>query len=405
MSVFSASEPGNAVLRRIAVIAAVALCVAACVPGAARAQKSRDTSRVESIRIDDRGIRVERGGDGKKGIRISADIDGGPHTVVRIDDHGDTLAGGEVVRIGRHVSFESDHADRVRMFSDIEIAQDEEIDGDVVALFGSIDVRGRVTGNTVAVLGSIRMHPGARIDGDAVAVGGVLDQPQGAEVGGESVSVGFLQFTPWMPPFATLLVIVLVGWVVSVVAGWLLWLVFPSRMLRVSVTASRSTGWSLLLGVLFPPLAVIAGVLLSVTVIGLPLAFLLPVLCIVIGWAGQVAATYLLGARLLRRPLGQGGPVAPIVAGSLVVAALFVVGALLATPQGFLRSLALFPLMLGLLVTTILGTIGSGAVLVSKFGTRPYDPTDPEHVPAPMSPPAPAIPATEGPATAAPPAI
>jgi hypothetical protein len=379
---------------------AVALLAGALAAGPAAA---RDTSRVERIRIDGSGVHVERAGAGKV-VRIEAgDGDG---AVVRIDESGDTSRSREVVHIGPHIRVESDGADRVRMFSDIEVAPGEDVDGDVVALFGSIDVRGRVSGNAVAVLGSVRMHPGARIDGDAVAVGGVLDQPQGAEVGGESVSIGFLQFAPGFPPFATLLLIVLIGWAVSLVAGWLLWLVFPLRMLRVAVTASRSTGGSLLLGILFPPLAVIAAVLLSVTVIGVPLALLLPVLCLVIAWAGQVAATYLLGARLLRRPLGPGSPVGPIVAGSLVVAVLFAVAALLATPQGFLRSLALFPLLLGLLITTVMGTIGSGAVLLSKFGTRPLDAADPEYAPAAVAPQAPLGPgAGEPAATATPPVV
>jgi hypothetical protein len=362
------------------------------IAGAASAKvvvhRDGDTTQVRRIRIDENGVRVEKGGDGR-GLRIETRVDPG-HRVIRIDDNGDTLFDSDddadgTIHIGNgHISFDSDNSDRVRMFSDIEIAKDEEIDGDVVSLFGSVDVHGRVTGNVVAVLGSVRMHPGARIDGDAVAVGGGLDQPAGAQVGGESVSVGFLQWTPGIPPLAILLVTIVCCFVLSVVAGWLLWLVFPGRMVRVAITASRSTGWSLMLGILFPPLAVIAAVLLSITVIGLPLAFLLPVACLVIAWAGQVATTYLVGSRLLRRPLGVGNPIGPIVAGSLVVAVLFALGALLAGPQGFIRSLALFPLALGLLVTTVMGTIGAGAVLRSMFGTRPFDTNDLDHTPSAM---------------------
>ena len=52
---------------------------------------------------------------------------------------------------------------------------------------------------------------------------------------------------------------VLAGWVLSLLAGWLLWLAFPQRLRRIAVASTERTGWSLPLGFLLPPLAVIAG--------------------------------------------------------------------------------------------------------------------------------------------------
>src|SRR4029077_20025823 len=90
-------------------------------------------------------------------------------------------------------------------------------------------------------------------------------------------------------------------------------------------------------------------------------------------WAGQIAASYVVGCKLLRRRFGEGSAMGPIAAGSLFVALFFVAGAVLASPPGILRTLALFFSALGGLMVFGLSTIGTGAVLVSRFGTEPAD--------------------------------
>jgi hypothetical protein len=90
-------------------------------------------------------------------------------------------------------------------------------------------------------------------------------------------------------------------------------------------------------------------------------------------WAGQIATTYVLGSRLLRRRLGQGRAMMPILVGTMFVAMFFVAGALLAAPPGFARTAALFFNLLGLLLIFCLTTIGTGAFLLSRMGTRPLE--------------------------------
>jgi hypothetical protein len=347
---------------------------------------SDSTGEVRRISVSDRGIVIERepgratsGGAGHRRVHRGVSIRNG---IVEIggsaSDSADT-GSVEVIRIGHGIHVGTGDEDRVRMFSDVEVRPGEHVDGDVVALFGSVDVKGQVSGNVVAVFGSVKMTPGAIVDGDAVAVGGVLEQPQGAVVNGESVSLSFLPLAPTVPPVTALMLLVVAGWLASLVAGWILWLIFPGRMLRVAVSASRHTGWSVLLGLLLPPLAVVACVLLLVTIIGIPLAFLMPLFVLFVGWAGQIAAVYLLGCRLLRRPLGSPAFL-PIFVGSLLVAALLAMGGLMGGPQGALRTLALFFPILGGLLLIGLGVIGSGAVLYSGFGARPAEIRDPEQV-------------------------
>src|SRR5262249_51535451 len=151
------------------------------------------------------------------------------------------------------------------------------------------------------------------------------------------------------------------------------------------------------------PLMVIALVLLMITVIGIPIALLLPIVYIVAIWMGQIAATTVLGARLMRRTLEPGRTFAPLLAGSLLVAVFIVIGTVLA---GLGRVLAGRGGPSGLVVLfsrprggrPALGppAIGPGAVTPSGFGTRPRDPGGAPPPPAfergPAPPPAPAAP-------------
>ena len=63
----------------------------------------------------------------------------------------------------------------------------------------------------------------------------------------------------------------------------------------------------------------------------------------------------------------------PILAGTVLVAAFFVIGALLFVAPGIARPLALFAVMLGGLLVMGLTAIGTGAFLLSKLGAEPHD--------------------------------
>jgi hypothetical protein len=187
------------------------------------------------------------------------------------------------------------------------------------------------------------------------------------------VSLGFFPIAWGLPTLPVLLLGVFAGWALSLFMGWLLGMIFPDRMLRVAAIASRRTTASFFLGILSLPLMLFAIMLLLITVIGIPIALLLPLFYTLMVWGGQLAASCVLGSRILRRRLGQGGMMMPLVAGTLFVALFFVVGAALATPPGFPRTAALFFCLLGVLLTAALSTIGVGAVLLSRLGTQPRD--------------------------------
>jgi hypothetical protein len=186
---------------------------------------------------------------------------------------------------------------------------------------------------------------------------------------------------------------VVAGWLVSMFIGWIFALLFPTGMLRVATVVERRPAASFFLGLLSVPAFFVALVLLCITVIGIPLGVLLPMVYVLMGYAGQLAATCVLGARLTRRSLAN-GLMTPLVAGTLFVAILLAAGTALMAGDGVARPASLFLSLSGLLLLLGLGTLGTGAFLLSRFGTRPrevvwrgHTATTPGGVPGPITPP------------------
>jgi len=188
-----------------------------------------------------------------------------------------------------------------------------------------------------------------------------------------------------LPTMATLLAGVALCWLVSLMLGMFLYMLFPDRMVRISETASRRTTLSLAIGILSVPMAIMSLVLLLVTLIGIPIALILPFIYALAVWAGQLAVTYVIGCRVLRRPLGDGKPWAPILAGTGLIAVFFVLSTALSGPTGVVRTLAMFFGLAGSLLVIGLSVIGTGALIVSKMGAAPMSMEGPPGSPAASS--------------------
>ena len=400
---------GLLVLRRAGLpgLALVLLLSAAPRAGEAKIRGgAADTSVVTRVRVSSEGVQVTRGGStittdepgtGSRRTRGKVNIGaGGIH--ISVDEPDTGASGGKASHVninGPIVVVDGEPAGLVRVFADVHVPAGSRVDGDVVAVCGSATIEGHVTGSVVAVGGSVKLLPGASVDQDAVAVGGVLDQAPGATVKGETVSIGFLPISHGPPTLAVLLLTILTCWLLTLFMAWLLSLLFPERMTRIAATASRQSGASIFVGLLSAPLVVIAMLLLLVTVIGIPVAFLLPIAYAMMVWAGQLAATYLLGCRLTGRRAGESAVLAPIAVGSAFVAMFFVAGAVLSGPPGVTRTFALFFVLIGVLLVTGLSILGTGALMISRFGSGPRDAgIAPAGIPAsPIPPLAPAPPA------------
>jgi hypothetical protein len=385
MSVFWVSDPG--VTRRCgAALATLALCLAlplgalSARDATAASAATRDSVRTaRRVVIDESGVRIhtlsgdsviESSGNTERENDVTIVPRRNGHRV-HISEHAITIDDKDSDHDASGVNVDTDGSDMVRVFADAEVPRGEHVDGDVVAVFGSVTVHGDVAGSVVAVFGSVKLDTSATVHGDAVAIGGALDAPTGSVVEGNSVSLGLLPLAWGLPALPVVLGMILAGWLSMLFLAWLLHLLFADRMERAAQTASRRTGLSLLMGFISAPLMVLACVLLLVTVLGIPFAFLLPIAYAVLTLAGQLAATYVLGSKLMRRRLGDPWAFTPIVTGTLFIAAFFVIGAFFASGTGFVRTAALFFDLLGALLLAGLTVIGTGAFLVSRFGSRP----------------------------------
>lgn len=77
-----------------------------------------------------------------------------------------------------------DGKDRVITGSSITIQKDEVVH-DLTVMGGSAEVHGTVTGDLTVMGGRATLHPGARVGGDAAVVGGNLELKDDTEVGGD----------------------------------------------------------------------------------------------------------------------------------------------------------------------------------------------------------------------------
>lgn len=360
--------------RRFAVLLALSLpFLMTSTAGAGKAPEA-------TVTRDDGKVTKKIEVDGKT-VTITATADGSDSSTITL--RGEVDAGAIVVRDG-------DGTGIVRLFSDAEVRRGERVTGDVVAVFGSLRVDGEVTGSAVAVFGTVDLGPEALVRGDAVAVGGGLREAPGAKVTGQTVQVGFLPLTLGLPGLPVVLATIVLAWLVSMFFGWLASAMFPGRVARVAITASRRTTASLALGILSGPMMLVSMLLLMVTVVGIPIAIFLPVVYIAVVYMGQIAATYVLGCKLTGRRLGEGGITGPLMSGSLLVASIFGFGAILWQTEGVVRTAALFFMLVGVLLMAGLACIGTGAFLLSRAGSRPRDLGSPDAGGAPASTPAPA---------------
>lgn len=194
-------------LRRlglVGILLAVAVPILAAPGGvSAREEPWSDPDRIAtSVEIDDGGIIIRtesRDGGDAETVRILSDARDGD-VIIRGGDCKILSKRGLKARVNWDIRDldklscididESDGDAVVEFCGDIHIDRWERIDGDVVAIGGSIYVEGEVDGDVVALGGSVTLDSRAEVDGDAVAVGGDLILHKGSEIDGDAISVG-----------------------------------------------------------------------------------------------------------------------------------------------------------------------------------------------------------------------
>lgn len=261
----------------------------------------------------------------------------------------------------------------------VTVEDGAEVAGDTAVFGGNVTLGGTVQGDLVVFGGNAELLSTAVVEGELVTSGGSITREAGSEVqGGETQSLG-PRF--WDRPFVNVpstpgpldlfinflwdgVRTVIVAFVVAVLA-LLVALLLPEQTGRVSAaiaTAPIQAGFLGLLTLVAVP--VLAGVLALVTLLCLSpvslVALIAYAVALLFGW---LALGALIGERLAAALKLRGlSPILAAAAGTLLVT-LVVNGIGLLPFVGWL---------LGGLANLVLSSIGLGAVVLTRFGMRPY---------------------------------
>lgn len=291
--------------------------------------------------------------------------------------------------------FEGDE-DRVSIFSgDIEIKAGERLDGDAVAIGGSVRVAGDVRGDVVSVGGRVTLEPTASVGGNVVVVGGTLDRHAQARIGGRVQQIGIGTFdwggmrwrdvNPLWLWWGSMMgsAVALMGTLVRVAIMCLmaaLVILFGQKHVEragdyVFTEPLKAGAIGFLAQVLFVPVLVLLVLVLVVTIIGIPLLLLVPFLILAImlvGFVGFTAVAHRVGVACAARfgwaaadpyrttLTGIGAVMLP-----LLLARLINLAGLAMVPFGFGLG------VIGWLVEYLAWTVGFGAVALARFSRRP----------------------------------
>lgn len=251
----------------------------------------------------------------------------------------------------------------------VSLETDSQVQGDILVMGGSLRADGLVTGDILALGGQVVLGDNATVEGSVNMLGGNLERAAGTEIKGEQ---GFTLPSPVMPglpdnlmvprfdlgirPFWRLFWILMQAFLWAA-AAVLVTLFLPSATLKVSQAISNQPAIAGGLGCLVTLVTPVILFLIGITIIGIPIS-LLAALVFVLAWCfGIIAAGLEVGKRLsaaLRREWAM--PVSAAIGAFLLTFVINSIDAVIPCVGWF------FPLLVGLL--------GLGAVLLTRFGTR-----------------------------------
>lgn len=283
--------------------------------------------------------------------------------------------------------------DRVRVFGDVRVAEDEEVTGQVVAVLGSVRIDGEVGDQVVAVLGSVELGPKAVVNGDIVSVGGRVRRAEGSQVRGGVTEVSLadadarLHMAPWIGHVGVLSLFdgfgALPGLLASTFRLILLMLLasFALVVARGPVEASahrllddpiKATLVGIAAEVLMVPVLFLTAVILAISLIGIPLLLLLPfivlflIILALIGFSGTAFAM----GQWARRRFGLATPpgIIDVCIGVMLILLPLLVGRVVALGGWPASPVSFLLIAAGVGMEFLAWSAGFGAVLTNAFG-------------------------------------
>jgi hypothetical protein len=284
------------------------------------------------------------------------------------------------------------NGDRVRIFGNVRVAEDETVTGQVVAVLGSVRIDGEAGDQVVAVMGSVDLGPHAVVRGDVVSVGGRVNRAPGARTYGGVTEVALSdpdihipggpwgrEWTPFLPfanfgavprlmgsGFRLVLLLLLAG-----IALLLARQTVEASAHRVTDSPLRVTLVGLIAEILVLPALVLTAIVMAISIIGIPLLLLIPIVVLIlilmalVGFTGTAAAV---GQWFQRRmSLGPSTSFVSVCVGILVILSPLLLGRVLALAGWPATPFAALLIGVGFVVELLAWASGFGAVITNAF--------------------------------------
>jgi hypothetical protein len=265
---------------------------------------------------------------------------------------------------------------------------DGEVTGDIVVVMGSLDLSGTAHGQIVSVMSRTHLAPTAKVEGEVVNVGWSMQRDEGSEIAGEIVNVNFMNLVPFaghgggisgLLRFLFILHFIKLAFLFIIMV--IITALIPRRLAIIADAFPTRWGWAFLVGLLVYTGVLLGTIFLAITLIGLPLAFVLWFVAKAVKWIGLAAIFYLMGQSMGRNLFRRELPHLASVLGGFVLFALA----------------SCIPI-LGWVFTLFLNPTALGLVLLTRFGAEPAPQVAPAAPPVPgAAPGGPAGPAAGGP--------
>ena len=307
---------------------------------------------------------------------------------VRIHEEG-VEAEADSGRIHVNIDFDDDMIDEgdaiVKVAESVFIPADETVPGDVVVFGGNAIIEGKVAGSVVVMGGEIRARRGAEIKGDVVAIGGTIEEDEEVVIRGERILVGGVtsqigdrlhvgsRAIRAMVSFAMLFI--------GFILFFITMLFLRGKIERVSTHISASLLKCFGAGVLSAAVGLfgllIVMIPLIITIVGIPLAVLLAVSCLGVYVIACTAFVFTVGRAIATRAGISGGPFMHLFLGVLLLS----IPEIIAFVIDVLGHAPMAPWVLFKIVSTFVWlfayVVGLGAIVMSRFGSRPIEPAPP----------------------------
>lgn len=309
---------------------------------------------------------------------------------VRIQEEG-AAADEDSGRIHINIDFDDDMVDIdegdaiVKVGESVFIPADEVVPGDVVVFGGNAIIEGKVAGSVIVIGGEIRARRNAEIKGDVVAIGGTIEEDEEVIIRGQRVLLGGVSSQIGDRLHVGGRTVRVMASVAMLFIGFILFFItmlfLRGKVERVSSHISASLFKCFGAGVLSAAVGLfgllIVMIPLIITIVGIPLAVLLAVSCLGVYVIACATFVFSAGRAIATRAGIGGGPFTHLFLGLLLLSIPEIIAFVLDVfGHAPMAAYVLFKVV-STFVWLFAYVVGLGAIVISRFGSRPAEPAPP----------------------------